>query len=100
MEEKEKKSLRPVFLILGIAVFLAAVFLALCLGIVGFGLLVYGPQQPYVGEKDFLTALTDPTFGYVSYSWFESEFDGYYSMYTACSTHQSQSTIEVSITKY
>ena len=39
MEEKKKKSIWPIFLIAGIVVFLAAVFLALCLGIVGIFLI-------------------------------------------------------------
>ncbi|MBP5530273.1 MAG: hypothetical protein J6X80_09505 [Lachnospiraceae bacterium] len=233
MEEKEKKSLWPVFLILGIVVLLAAIFLALCLGIVGFFLLVskprinstysyantvanmntsnkpatvttsagspydytfvnnvltkdetqvdawinnyypgssvqktnysgsndawwvvtptspmnpvsingfivnydsvefhfrdgyaerisfildgditvfnsmyndisaiYGQQQPYVGQNDLLTKLTDPGYEYVSYAWYESDFDGFYSLSLTRTNHQSQEKIDVSIMKY
>ena len=61
---------------------------------------LYGPQQVYVGEVDFLTQMTDPSYEYLSYSWYESEFDGYYSLILTRSCHQSQPEITVSIEKF
>ena len=61
---------------------------------------LYGPQQVYVGEVDLLTQLTDPSYEYLSYSWYESEFDGYYSLILTRSCHQSQPEITVSIEKF
>ena len=61
---------------------------------------IYGQQQPYVGEKDFMTKLTDPGFEYVSYAWYESDFDGYYSLSLTRTNHQSQDKVNVSISKY
>ena len=61
---------------------------------------LYGPQQIYVGEKDFLTAIMDPSQEYLSYSWFESDFDGYYSMFLTKTQHNNQTQVDVSICKY
>ena len=61
---------------------------------------LYGPQQVYVGEVDLLTQLTDSSYEYLSYSWYESEFDGYYSLILTRSCHQSQPEITVSIEKF
>ena len=61
---------------------------------------LYGPQQVYVGDADLLTQLTDPSYEYLSYSWYESEFDGYYSLILTRSCHQSQPEITVSIEKF
>jgi hypothetical protein len=61
---------------------------------------LYGPQQVYVGEVDLLTQLTDPSYEYLSYSWYDSEFDGYYSLILTRSCHQSQPEITVSIEKF
>lgn len=61
---------------------------------------LYGPQQVYVGEVDLLTQLTDPSYEYLMYSWYESEFDGYYSLALTRTCHQSQPEITVSIEKF
>ena len=61
---------------------------------------LYGPQQIYVGDKDFLTNLMDPSQEYLSYSWFESDFDGYYSMFLTKTQHNNQTQVDVSIYKY
>jgi len=61
---------------------------------------LYGPQQIYVGDKDFLTNLMDPSQEYLSYSWFESDFDGYYSMFLTKTQHNNQTEVDVSIYKY
>ena len=61
---------------------------------------LYGPQQVYVGEPDFLTKLTDSSYEYLSYSWYDSEFDGYYSLVLTRTCYQSQSEIIVSIEKF
>ena len=61
---------------------------------------IYGTQQVYVGEKDILTTLMDPSQEYLSYSWFESDFDGYYSMFLTKSQHNNQTQVDVSIYKY
>ena len=52
---------------------------------------LYGPQQVYVGDADLLTQLTDPSYEYLMYSWYESEFDGYYSLVLTRTCYQSQS---------
>lgn len=61
---------------------------------------LYGPQQVYVGDADFLTKMMDPSHEYLSYSWYESEFDGYYSLILTRSVNNSQSKVTVSISKY
>ena len=61
---------------------------------------IYGQQQPYVGKNDLLTKLTDPGYEYVSYAWYESDFDGYYSLSLTRTNHQSQDKVDVSIMKY
>ena len=61
---------------------------------------VYGQQQPYVGEKDVFTVLTDPSHEYVSYSWFDRDFDGYYSLRLTRATYQSQPENLIGISKH
>ena len=61
---------------------------------------LYGPQQVYVGDVDFFTKLTIPDYEYLSYSWYDSEFDGYYSLILTRTVAQSQEEIIVSIEKF
>ena len=61
---------------------------------------LYGPQQVYVGDVDFFTKLTIPDYEYLSYSWYDSEFDGYYSLVLTRTVAQSQEEIIVSIEKF
>ena len=61
---------------------------------------LYGPQQPYIGKKDFLTRLTDPSYEYTSYSWFEGDFDGYYTLSLTRSVFNGQATIKAQFNKY
>ena len=61
---------------------------------------LYGPQQPYIGKKDFFTRLTDPSYEYTSYSWFEGDFDGYYTLSLTRSVFNGQAAIKAQFNKY
>ena len=61
---------------------------------------LYGQKQPFVGEKDIVTVLTDPNSEYVSYAWYENDFDGYYSLRLTRSINQSQPQNLIGISKY
>lgn len=60
---------------------------------------LYGPKQPYVGEKDIITMLTLPNYEYVSYAWYERDFDGYYSLRLTRSNYQTGAQNLIGISK-
>ena len=58
---------------------------------------IYGPVKLYRGKNDILTQITDPEQDYSSYTWFDSDFDGFYNLWLIRFHNQSDPYIEIQI---
>ncbi len=56
---------------------------------------IYGQQQLYVPDTDFLSKLLEPDYEYLSYSWMSWDFDGTYTMFLIRAVYTNSESISI-----